>query len=228
MRAKRKTDSPEISQGSCLLLTGLALILAFLNTEPAAAKYIPPPFYQLALADLVLVGEITDLRYRTFILRIDEVLGGTYNRSQIEIPKFKDWTCAIRWKPYRVGQHEIVFLRSETGGSYSLISAGDEGEWEIQGDTVISLGFRIPGIAESGISEHPGQTLQLADVRNAIREFRGCFAIKEGDEEKWNPRLNQHCTADFLEEIAKRSIVHRYLIDTGLQATISVARNAKH
>lgn len=129
---------------SCQALT---VALLFLLSSSAGAEYTPLPFYDLVGASgLVAVGEITELRPKTYVFRIERVLVGKCESQEIEITRFQDWSCAQRWSPYEVGQRQIVFVDLkplETDADqpanpplYRVRSGGGEGEFPIVDDQV--------------------------------------------------------------------------------------------
>lgn len=189
-------------------------LCAFAFTASLSAAYSPPPLPVLvASADVIAIGEIVEVRRNTFILRIDELLAGRPEGKTIEVERFRDWTCAHRWKPYQVGQREVLFAKRKSARLYELMSGGDESEWEIADNHAASLGFRIRGMREQGESEYPGQWLRLDDVRSAIRGFRKCFRGKQSAGGMWRYSLEQICGPQEISTYAGTSKLHRYLMD---------------
>ena len=191
----------------------------------ASAKYAPPRFFELAGAsDAVVLGEITRVRPKTFTLRVDDTIAGGVEGSHIEVVRFENWTCSHRWKPYKVGQREIAFLYEldakdarETGATHGLMSAGDEGEWEIRGEQVSAQGFRVPGAPVHDDGEHEGQWLRLDDVVDAIRRYRACFSVSRRVAARpWAVAIISACDAPALAAYRQRSFVHDYLAQTSV------------
>ena len=192
----------------------------------AAAKYTPPDFYDLAGgSDAVVVGEIVKVDAQTFSLRSEDVLAGSVSETDLVIVRFKDWTCASRWKPYAVGQREVAFLYElppdnarQTRARYGLRSAGDEAEWEIRDDRI--------SVHEGG---HPPQWRPLDHVVDAIRSYRSCFSVSSdpsGQLRKMD-EVRVLCDAPALEEFRGRSPVHDHLAKTSLEASRRARSSAK-
>lgn len=200
--------------------TVVLLMVALLESATVAeGKYYPPEFFELAgLADVIVRGEIVKVNEKSFTLRVSEILAGREDATELDVLQFVDWTCSHRWKPYAVGQEEVAFLRRlddkemrETGANFALLSAGDEGEWEIVSSEISVQGFRIPGGRVDDQGEHPGQWLPLDVVLDAIRHYRRCFSV-HGDGR--NREVRKLCATRELEQYQRRSTVHEYLVQT--------------
>lgn len=198
------------------------------------ATYVAPRFHDLAgLSDLVVLGEIVSLTPTTFTLRVQEALVGHTETEELVVVQFKDWTCSHRWKPYKPGQVELAFLRrlptqppAAKPPWYYLPSAGDEAEWEIEGDRVSVQGFRVPGGTVFDQGEHPGQWLPLADVLDAVRGYRHCFSVSPPPEGKWASSVRLACDPSEVEAYRQRSSVHEYLAKTSLEAQERAAQQS--
>lgn len=201
----------------------LALLAAFAAVTTAVADYSPPPFFVLAgRSDLIVVGTIVKVSPKTFTLRVEEVLAGSDRSKEIEVLKFEDWTCSVRWKPYKAGQREVAFFyelngreAQKVGAKYRTMSAGDEGEWEIRGREISVQGFLIPGGRVFNQGEHPGQWLPSDIVLDAIRRFHRCFSVSAG-ENTWESKARLTCSAAELSIYRSRSPVHAYLASDAL------------
>jgi len=200
--------------------TVVLLVVALLRSATVAhGKYYPPQFFELAgSADVIVRGVIVNVNETSFTLRVSEVLAGREDATELEVLRFVDWTCSHRWKPYAVGQEEVAFLQRlddkemrDTGAEFKLLSAGDEGEWEIVGSEVSAQGFRVPGGRIDDQGEHPGQWLPLGVVLDAIRDYRGCFSV-HGHGRDWEVR--KLCAPRELEQYRRRSTIHEYLVQT--------------
>ena len=209
-------------------------LLALFTFQIGFARYITIPFYRLAgTTELVVLGHIAEVREKTFILQIEDILAGSTSLPQIEIKKYTNWTCSARWQPYLVGQREIAFLEKPQSDSaedvksdFVLLGAGSEGEWQIIGDKVSAQGFRIPGTKSHSIGEHPGQLVSLTLMLDALRTYRSIFKV-EVDREKgfWaDPNIVQLVPKGMLNRFRKRSVIHKYLVST----TLRVANRSAH
>ena len=196
-----------------------AACLIFLGCPSIWAKYNPPSIEYLAgNADVIALGEIVELNRKTFVLRVDRLIIGDSQITHLKINRFKDWTCAHRWKPYRKGQREIVFVKRSDqtiNGEpiYKLMSAGDEAEWEVRGTLVYSLGFRMPDTEKVGESEHPGQILDLENLIHALTHYRSYFKfITSDDNEPWKYEIQVIGTAEAIKAYSDQSPLHAYMV----------------
>lgn len=110
-------------------------------TQDVRAEYEPFPLYKLILtADEIVHGEIVSLDEKFFYLKIEVSL--TNLDGTVKVARFQDWTCAQRWGEYEVGQRVFLFLK-DNEGVYQTISAGNEGELPILGDSVLVNGLSL-------------------------------------------------------------------------------------
>lgn len=97
----------------------------------------------IEITDLAFVGRIVDVDIECYTIEIEELLYGEYTEKTISIVKFANWQDHHRFKEYEAGQHEIVFTKKSNNLGYPFeyisIGAGNEGEIEIVGDSVIVL-----------------------------------------------------------------------------------------
>jgi len=94
---------------------------------------------RIAKSDLILKGTISSVKESTYTLAIDKYLKGNLSNSdEVEISKFKDWTCASKDENYASGQILIVFLIRDIQKpkTYFTIGSGNEGEARIIEDKV--------------------------------------------------------------------------------------------
>ncbi|NVK27764.1 MAG: hypothetical protein HWE14_06955 [Flavobacteriia bacterium] len=110
------------------------LILFFFTSLSALADYTPTPLYQMILqADKIVYGEIISLDSTSYQFKTE---GETIeDREIITVSRFEDWACAQRWSDYAVGQRLLLFLIKHHG-KYIAMSAGNEGELPLLGDSV--------------------------------------------------------------------------------------------
>lgn len=187
----------------------LAVIAMLLNADPCAAYYTPPTFYELvAGSHVVVLGRIVALSDSTYSLAVEEVLVGTAPDTLANVRRFKDWACSQRWLPYAVGQREIAFLR-RTASGYRTNSGGAEGEWQVTGDQVTCAYRRIQKIAG------PPMVLGLKSVATAMRDFGACVRIHRELPSRYRATTTvESCDSESMGNLAKRSAIHRYLIET--------------
>lgn len=153
----------------------------------AFAKYSPMPFWmKAATADVVVAGIIIKVEDNSFNLIVDEWVIGTPEGEDgdiITVEKFKDWTCAVRWEPYGIGQRVMLFLDKQEDGTLKIMGAGGEGEHLItQGQVYVD--HRGGGIfGDWQELQVRGKTLTvepvlLDELGNAVLEFRNCFRVE--------------------------------------------------
>ena len=190
----------------------LPAVLAISLPAAAAARYIPPPLYDLVgFSDLIVVGTISRVEADTFFLEVEEVLRGSEAKASIEIERFRDWTCSHRWEPYAPGQRVVAFLAREEG-SYKLRSAGAEAEFPIYGDRAIVPAFAVlqPRLE---IDESLEAGVPLDVVRSMITGFSACFELDLVRARF--PRVEHVeivCDGDALEAYRSRSPLHASLV----------------
>lgn len=107
----------------------LFAILSFFSISVAKADFVPIDFISLIhRADKIASGEIICVDENVFELMVGRSL--TSKDKVITINKFEDWTCAVRWSDYFVGQKIMVFLSDDKDGLHP-IGSGNEGELPI-------------------------------------------------------------------------------------------------
>jgi hypothetical protein len=122
-----------------------------------------------------------------------------YSRStRIKVRKFRDWACAARWESYIVGQRIVLFLKKERG-FYTIMSAGNEGELPVFGDSLMinalclpkawlmsKIGLRIHSVnplrRSFGKSTYSYKTFySTTDFLTAIFHLRAVFKWKQSE-----------------------------------------------
>ncbi len=107
----------------------LFILIIFSSINEARADFVPIDFISMThKASEIASGEIICVDENVFELKANRSLNSTNNI--LTIRKFEDWTCAVRWSEYFVGQKILVFLVKDENGLYP-IGAGNEGEMPI-------------------------------------------------------------------------------------------------
>jgi hypothetical protein len=190
--------------------SAILVLAVVLHSNQCQALYAPPAFYQLAAgSDLIVLGRIVALSDSTFSLAVEEVLVGECPDTILRIARFQDWTCSARWKPYALGQREIAFL-CRRGSGYRTNSPGAEGEWEVIGDHVACA---YMGTYFRPSLESIDLMLPLEAVVYALKDFGTCFRI-EGGQPGYKEKIVKLCKAREIENLVRRSKVHKYLVET--------------
>ncbi|MCA8921965.1 MAG: hypothetical protein KDD82_09165 [Planctomycetes bacterium] len=159
------------------LSRGVLALLALLSlSSPCAAKYLPLDLYDmLGSSDLVVVGTIVELGDEAFVLKVETRIAGAEGQETVEVLRFKDWPCAVRWTPYAVGQRVLVCavrVKDKDGVErLKLRSGGGEGEMPIEDG---KLRLRGRGAPDAAPGKNP---LPLDQALETIRAFRRCFKL---------------------------------------------------
>lgn len=110
----------------------IAILVFIFTTSICSAKYEPQILSRLIdNATLIGRGEIIKIEGSQILIRLDELYKGKTNTKILKVNKFKDWTCAWRWTPYKIGQKELLFLKNSSFESYDILGSGNEGEMPI-------------------------------------------------------------------------------------------------
>ena len=204
---------------------GASCVAAFVAAASVAkADYVSTTLLDLVgTADIAAAGEIVEVHQDTFVLKVDETLIGEKHET-IEIQQFRDWACASRWAPYKVGQKVLVFLE-EKDGEFTLPGAGGESESPIEGKFVYCQ-FPYPAdpLDLERYGAHHAPKLRLHDLMGAIREYRSCFRVtpakdpwrRVGEHKEYFAfdRIEQVCSTLALRKYTTHSAVHTYLVES--------------
>lgn len=142
-------------------------------------------------ADYGLVGTIVKLDVNYFWLKIDSVLFGDMHSDTIPIMRFTDWSCAIRFADYGIGQREVVFIRKSNHeiDKFEYVASKGAGEFELPIiDSTVSYQYSFGKLKD----------FKLNELVAAARDFKTIFA--EGRQGKVE-----------VKEFAKKSEAHEYL-----------------
>jgi hypothetical protein len=199
------------------------LTAAFLVTcaqlAPTIAKADYSALYtteMIGRADVIVLGTVEEVGAEDFELRVEQMLHGA-EAGPLRVRSFRDWTCASRWAPYRVGQRLILFLVAGTTSDprWAILGAGDEGEMLVEDDTVYhqlwpdrrgrSRTHQVSG------GRFRGVIAPLHDVVDALAAYRALYLL-DFDEKGWFGRAVVLLgTEREAREYARRSDFHRFL-----------------
>lgn len=106
------------------------MLAATLSFFKAQADYDPTLLPELIdSSDLIFYGEIVAIQKGSITAKAVEIIKGVNPKGEVVIDKFKNWTCASRFAPYRIGQKEFFFLKRKNSiNRYFALGAADEGE----------------------------------------------------------------------------------------------------
>lgn len=87
-------------------------------------------------ADLIIQSEIISQNDTSITVKIIHNLKGNDQADNVQINKFRDWSCASRYASYKVGQQQIFILKQVKNNLYRVSSPGNEGELPIENDKI--------------------------------------------------------------------------------------------
>ena len=143
-------------------------------------------FELVARADLLVSGEIAELRKKTFDLAVEQTVLGGAVPDKLSVCRFEDWTCAGRWTSYAIGQRVLLFLAhgDSENDPYTILGAGGEGEMPLIGDAVIVRGYDVRGYksAEHAVAGGTcvGPLVPCTELAEAVRTFTAAFSWRHG------------------------------------------------
>ena len=95
----------------------------------------------LDLAELVIEGEIIQIEDSTIKIAVKHQLKGRIQGGTIVVRQFRNWTCAVRWSKYEVGQKAVYCLRRFKSDLFEVIGSGNEGELPILDDSLYFITY---------------------------------------------------------------------------------------
>jgi len=184
----------------------------------------------IGLADLVIVGQVTEVSDSTFDFQVDEVLVNEYPRESIIVAKFSPPEIfAPRAMPYTAGQRFVLFLEKSEGDSVDLawkvLGFAGEGEMPVENGFVYFAAVNVRGLERKQYEVHGVtrflQRFSLDNFCNAVKDYRECFVWKSVETVKnkktrirWIPSLN--CGESEIQVYEKKSWIHNYLAENTL------------
>lgn len=195
---------------------GLILIILLLTSNISRADYSRLKLYQvIEMTDLAAVGVIVKVDIECYTILIEKLLYGNYSEKTISIVKFANWQDHYRFKKYEVGQREIIFTKKSNyfGDPFEYVSigAGNEGEIEIIGDSVLVLD-RISRVTKYKFNDFCNA---IVDYHNNLDKING-FYTKELEKyyEPFDDKIldSAKFSNDYISELEKKSVVHTLLI----------------
>ena len=200
---------------SCLALTTVA-------PRAADAKYAPPAVTDMLFAsELVAIGEIVEVKKKTYTLEIEEILrGGAKVSGRVTIVKKRDWTCSVRAIPYAVGQRIVVLANEaeDESGHFITRSAGHEGELFITDGGEVALGYFFTTSAREIESRVGGKKLSFygdlvteSTFVDAMRGVDTCFDITIEGSSPYSAtvRGERKCAAARHEALATKNALYK-------------------
>lgn len=176
----------------------------------ARADYIPVHLNELILsADLIATGQIVEVREKTYIFRLDEVLVGE-RKEVVEVRRFQDWVCAWRWAKYEVGERLLLFAE-KNDGRFVAIGAACEGECPLsKADVYCHFVNGLEPREKVGESTMP--KVAWKEMRTAILDYRAYFKFgKQKRDDGVFPEIVPPMSERAMKSFAERSSIHKLL-----------------
>ncbi len=166
----------------------LIILIFFFSTNVVKADFVSIDFISMThKANEIASGEIICVDKSVFELKVNRSLNSV--NHVLTIQKFEDWTCAIRWSDYFVGQKLLVFLVKDENGLYP-IGAGNEGELPILDNKVypslmtwcfdygkVKRIKPYPKYKKYDSEEYVGIELELDFMWDYIKILKDCFVF---------------------------------------------------
>ncbi len=111
-------------------------------------------------ADVIVLGKITAVRANSVMVNVEETVYGDCD-SLISVSKWKEWTCDMRFAPYRKGQQLLLFLMRGKSLYYTINAS--TGELPVENDSILVYRENV--------------RFALKELIQAIREVRDCFTV---------------------------------------------------
>lgn len=178
---------------------------------------IPLPIL-IEQSELIVSGNVKEVKDSTFIFVLDETIKGTSDHSEIEVVKFIPRRFnGPRKAPYLEGQSFILFISKVDDWAKNKI-------WRIQGiagegEVPVERGyvfFKAWNIAESAYKHYQVhgtprwiQRYSKTTFKNAVGSYSNCFKW-EYVESNWVPE--QTCADVRLHKYCSQSVIHKYLV----------------
>lgn len=202
----------------------LLVLLTIVSARSAEAKFSPLSLSSLVGgADLVIVGRISEVRADTFMAQVLIVVAGDFQKRQIEVRRFRDWTCGRRWAKYAAGQQVILFLTGDVSAGehvWRIMGSGGEGEMSIEGTDVFP---RVPVSAAWSSKRNEAyygprvQRVMLETLVAVIHDHRKCFEFTTQGGRWGAVGLEITCDEKQLDQVRNRSELHTFLVNETLK-----------
>lgn len=190
------------------------------RTQADMSDYEPVPLDRLiGIAQLIVAGEVSNVKDQTFTLRPTLTLAGEAPSAEIEVVKFipNRFEGAPRPGPYKPGQSFLWFLikdpKDQLQNRWKILGIGGEGEMPLQDGFVYFHGRNVAGIPFGSYRVHEVerniQRYEAAQLFDAVKGYRSCFVWKAGKTER--PEPTRICDTAAFDQLARRSSIHKYL-----------------
>lgn len=202
------------------------------NNTKLVMDYDPIPFPRLiGMADLGVIGSVTDIGDSIFQFHVDEFLLNKYSLDSLIVRKFiPSKFDGPRPLPYATKQSFALFLtkpeQDNTPHPWSIIGYTGEGEMPIENGFIYFEGSYLQGLEKKpyevqGVSRIL-QRFKLPDFKAAVQNYGECFSwelveyIKNNKKrERWQP--SKKCPDVTVKTYQAKSWIHEYLVQETLK-----------
>ncbi len=148
---------------------GILLLWALLSARLSAMEGNPSSLLEMVIdAELIVTGEVLEIRKQTFLLKPAHVVRGRPQET-FEIEKAR-MVCSPRRFEYAVGQKLFVMAMNDEQGKLRVVGRRCEGESLLAGDDVI-CSFSIADHRAEFFSHPRPNKVPLRDLQNALADF---------------------------------------------------------
>lgn len=207
-------------------LSGLAVLVFGLGL--ARADYQPMNLHKtISEAELIVLGTISEVRDKTFVVKEAELIDGDGQTSPLEVRKVAEWPGNARWTSYGASQRVLLLLVAQKGEHagankpWKIVGFGGEGEFPVQDGFAYVRGPVLEGF-EIGEYVVAGAALRayrfdLETFLSAIEGHRRCFTLVDSEEKGRSDRFKRVCDDAQLADYRSQSALHGYLVDASLK-----------
>ncbi len=191
---------------------------------------IPLPLL-IGMADLVVIGKVTEIGDSTFKFHVDEFLLNKYSSDLLIVRKFiHSKFDEPRPLPYATKQSFALFLTKPEQDNpphpWNIIGYTGEGEMPIENGFVYFEGSYLQELERKpyevqGVSRNL-QRFRLPDFKDAVQNYGECFSwrlveyIKNNKKrERWQP--SKKCPDATVNTYQAKSWIHEYLVQETLK-----------
>ena len=166
---------------------GLLTIFICLSLTAAGKKFVFPIEVVAGVADLIVIGEITQIAKATYEFNVTETIKGE-QYDVISVEKFVEWECDERFAKHELGQRLFLFLKRSLN-TWTIIN-GSTGEIPIINGELTLINEEYKHV---DYQYHPYK-LKLTEFTDGIKRFVKCFKFM-GEYEllEDKPKFKQLC-----------------------------------
>jgi hypothetical protein len=195
------------------------------TSSPTMSDYALIPLDRMiGTAETLVVGEVASVSDATFRANVKEVVAGDFSSKQLEIAQYipSRFEGKPRAVSYATGQTFLWFLvkdeKLQRPNVWRIMGAGGEGEMPIDDGFVYFPARHIDGLKAEPYRVHGAERtterFELPAFIDAVKNYRKCFKWEPAKVER--PKPVAVCDQATLDQLAKTSVAHKYLVTTTL------------